>query len=109
MGSPCSLTVGSSSSWPTGAGQGNSDISLISDRGGGGGGGGGGAKGEKGEGGGKKKGSDRVRTQQMGLEQNQVAVARKSAVIKRNQVQDLSEGERCDAEECARKPTLLLG
>lgn len=53
-----------------------------------------------------------MRTQQMGLEQNQVAeaaFARKSAVIKRNQVQDLSEGERCDAEECARKPTLLLG
>lgn len=38
--SPCSLTEGSSSSWPTGAGQGNSDNSLISNRGGGGGGGG---------------------------------------------------------------------
>lgn len=34
-GSPCSLTGGSSSSWPTGAGQGSSDNSLISNRGGG--------------------------------------------------------------------------
>lgn len=33
--SPCSLTGGSSSSWPTGAGQGNSVNSLISNRGGG--------------------------------------------------------------------------